>query len=90
MEKFNRGERRFQTARLKAKRKSYRSTWTLSDPKRDQILKENPDVLGKVVQYPCRCSCAMCANGSKLFGNQANGKHVHELSVLEMVRKGLA
>lgn len=80
MQKFNRAERRFQTARLKAKRKSYRSVW----------IKNDPTLLGKVVQYPCRCSCAMCASGSKLYGNQSAGKHKHELSALEMVRKGLA
>ena len=54
MLKFNRQERRFQTERLKNNRKNYFNVWNKNDPKQ----------LGRIVQYPCMCSCYMCSNST--------------------------
>lgn len=67
MEKFNRAERRAQTARLKAKRKlywGYGRSWGAEPPEQMR-----PDQLGKVVQNPQACSCLMgCGNARKFYG----------------------
>lgn len=54
MLKFNRQERRFQTERLKNNRKNYFNVWNKNDPKQ----------LGRIVQYPCMCSCYMCSHSA--------------------------
>lgn len=56
MEKFNRAERRFQTQRLKQKRKTY---W-FSDSSN-----MTPKHLGMVAQTPQRCSCSGCGNARR-------------------------
>lgn len=60
MERFNRAERRFQTKRLKAKRKNYHGR---------KDFEQSPDFLGKVVNTPAMCSCFMCGNTRKYWGN---------------------
>lgn len=60
MERFNRAERRFQTKRLKAKRKNYHGR---------KDFEQSPDFFGKVVNTPAMCSCFMCGNTRKYWGN---------------------
>lgn len=64
MMKFHRGERRFQTDRLRKKRKGFWGSYPSSYPRQDLTSKQ----LGKVVQYPASCSCAMCGNVRRIHG----------------------
>lgn len=57
----SRAERRSHVVRLKAARASY---WG----DRDEGLE--PRRLGAVVQHPCICSCWMCGNPRKWFGER--------------------
>jgi hypothetical protein len=67
VEKFNRAERRAQTARLKAKRKHY---WGYGHAYGQEGVSEmSPTQLGRVVQYPQACSCPLgCANARGAYG----------------------
>ena len=58
MEKFNRAERRHQTARLKNKRKHYHGFDVMT-----------PLQLGAIVTTPQACSCIMgCGNARRFYG----------------------
>jgi hypothetical protein len=72
MEKFNRAERRHQLARIKAKRKGY---WY------GYPAEMTPKRLGMVSQTPALCSCHMCGNPRKFFGDRTLQElvHLHEL-----------
>lgn len=74
MERFNRAERRFQTSRLKAKRKNYYG---------NKNFNQSPKFLGKVVNTPKMCSCFMCGNARKYYGNA--GISLKELSDKEFI-----
>lgn len=72
MEKFNRAERRAQVARLKQKRKFYFGggfdNETISGY--NQHIPLEGRQLGRVVQYPAMCSCPMCGNSRRHFGER--------------------
>lgn len=74
MERYHRGERLQQVMRLKVKRKNY---WgTVKSPGRS----------GMVSQYPAICSCWMCGNSRKYYGNGSGGLTVKELSDREFIK----
>lgn len=84
MIKFNRAERIKQIKRLKKARKSfhgYELSWGTEGKK-----KMSAKALGKVVQYPCICSCFLCSNNKKYYGNSFNGLHVKEKSFLLLLK----
>ena len=68
MERYHRGERLQQVKRLKVKRKNY---W-------GKI--KTPRGSGMVSQTPAICSCWMCGNYRKYYGNGSNGLTIKELS----------
>jgi hypothetical protein len=79
MERFNRAERRHQTARLKAKRKSYRGYGASYGTQ--GILYMSEKQLGRIVQYPQACSCSGCGNSRKYFGRTLKELvHIHDLN----------
>lgn len=76
MVKFSRAERIAQTQRLKNTRKNYFNVWLKSDPKQ----------LGRIVQYPCMCSCAGCSatTARRITGNSLAGLKVTEQSFIQL------
>lgn len=83
MEKFHRGERRFQTERLKKKRKNY---WGYPIKRYTYQAKPmNAGRLGKVVQYPAWCSCSKCSGSTyrRIRGNGRDGLTFQELRHLD-------
>lgn len=74
MERYHRGERLYQVKRLKVKRKNY---WGML---------KNPKNAGRVSQYPAICSCHMCGNSRKYYGNGKQGLSVKELSDQELLK----
>jgi hypothetical protein len=72
MDKFSRAERIFQTQRLKNTRKNYFNVWDKNDPKQ----------LGRIVQYPCMCSCYLCSR--KQYGNSFNGQKATTQSFIQL------
>lgn len=81
MVKFNRAERIAQTKRLKNTRKNYFNVW----------LKDDPKQLGRIVQYPCMCSCAGCSattarhqSGNSVLGLKATEQSFIQLSKTEV------
>lgn len=84
MEKFNRAERRNQTARLKKARRNYwgynRSSWSEREM--------DPKQLGRVVQNPQTCSCMGCGNGRRYFG-QTLSEVCQQLALEEQLRESV-
>lgn len=73
MEKFSRAERRAQTARIKAKRKSYwgypHRYWCGNDDPPCPPKQMDARRLGMVSQTPHPCSCPMgCGNARAFYG----------------------
>lgn len=66
MEHFDRGERRYQVARLKVKRQWYYGQGRVRGT--EGITRMSPRLLGRVVQDPANCSCWGCANDRKDHG----------------------
>ncbi len=64
MQRFDRGERRFQTARLKKKRQNY---WGFNQSW-NNYTGATPRQLGMLVQYPKACACYMCSMDRKFHG----------------------
>lgn len=88
MQKHHRGERRFQTERLKKKRQFY---WGYSpDSPFEETQVMSTIQLSRVVQNPAICSCGLCGHAARgYYGNGWEGKTVQELSDLEVIRKHL-
>lgn len=88
MQKHHRGERRFQTDRLKKKRQFYWGYYPASIfLEQRQMSKKR---LGQVVNTPALCSCPLCGHHARrTYGNSWQGKTVQELSDLEIFRKNL-
>lgn len=59
MEKFNRAERRHQDQRLKDRRLRY---WSVGN--------KTERTLGMLLHSPALCSCWMCGNPRKFFGQR--------------------
>lgn len=74
MEKFNRAERIAQTQRLKNTRKNYFNVWDKTSGKQ----------LGRIVQYPCMCSCHMCSR--KGVGNSVGSQKATTQSFIQLSR----
>jgi hypothetical protein len=66
MEKFNRAERRAQVERLKHKRQFYYNYGKRAEHTNQVFMSARQ--LGQVVQYPAACSCTMCGNARRHFG----------------------
>ena len=66
MEKFDRGERRYQVERLKVKRQWYYRHGRVYGT--EGIVPMTPKQLGRVVQYPAMCSCWACGYDRKDHG----------------------
>lgn len=62
MQKYHRGERLAKAKDLKKARKHY---WGYGQNGYEMDNRQ----LGRVVQYPRSCSCAMCSTGSRIHGN---------------------
>ncbi len=67
MDKFSRAVRRHHVERLKQTRKGY---WGYDRPRTVGPAEMCAKALGKVVQYPASCSCTMCGNSRKWFGQR--------------------
>lgn len=89
MQKHHRGERRFQTERLKKKRQYY---WGYHPTSPFAAMRRMPErTLGMLVNTPAICSCMACSGTTerKLHGNGSKALTVQELSHAEVFRKGL-
>lgn len=69
MEKFNRAERRAQVERLKRNRQFYYGYGKRIEHTDQRFMTERQ--LGQVVQYPAACSCTMCGNARRHFGQRS-------------------
>lgn len=67
----SRAERRHHTARLKNTRKRYWGRHPVGEnPGSNYTLEWDEGSLGAVTQTPCVCSCHMCGNARKYYGNR--------------------
>ena len=74
MERYHRGERLYQVKRLKVKRKNSWGKVT------------TPKAAGAVTQHPAICSCWMCGNSRKYYGNGGQGLTKQEISDREYMK----
>lgn len=77
---FKRSERRHEVKRLRNNRKSYHG-----------YAKNFPDnlnrFLGMVVSTAKNCSCHLCGNPRKFYGNGSASKTIQELSDIQIIKK---
>ena len=75
--------RRHHIERLKARRQSMlRSEW---DRLGDELA-DDPAFIGSIVTTHTRCSCPMCGNPRKWFGEPTRRERLAELDALEQLR----
>ena len=84
MLKFHRGERRYQTERLKKKRKGYWGYPSSVSYPTEPPVQMTPFQLGVVVQNPVVHTCWMCSGSAlrKMCGNGKDGLTFQELKNL--------
>ena len=81
--KFHRGERFYQTKRIKNNRKSYWGYHRVYGTRGKQTMDSKQ--LGRVSQYPSICSRHKCSGSTyrKMHGNGLNGLTVQSLRMLD-------
>lgn len=71
----NRAARRFHRARIAKKRRHY---WA-------NVVKRNPDRVGRIVNSPKCCSCFMCGNQRYWYGRPIQERRYDPVEMYEMV-----
>ncbi|WCZ57118.1 hypothetical protein K15_053 [Salmonella phage Kenya-K15] len=78
---MDRALRRHHRQRVKNNRKKY---WTVFPHE------ESPKRLGIITTTPCICSCWMCGNPRKYYGNSKAGMKISEIRKMEAMIMGIS